>query len=200
MPSKNLRHILLCICLFLLASTVYSQSNNNEIKVTTEKTSVARGSYEKKNPGLALGLSAVLPGAGQVYNGQWYKVPIIYGLGFTLGYFYVQNKDEMDIYKKEFSYRSNGDTNMFNPDLSMYSTDNIKNLRDYYQRNMQLMIILSVGLYALNLIDAVVFANLASFDISDNLSMRISPYATPRFDIENPMAMNAGLKLTFQLK
>lgn len=173
-------------------SLLIEQTSSGESVVSTKKSG--------KNPKLAAALSAVLPGAGQVYNGQWYKVPIIYGLGATVWYFYDMNKKEYDTYEKEYKYRLHGDTAAFNPKYLFYPDNAIQAQRDYYRRNTELTLILGGLLYALNIIDAVVFAHLSTFDVSDNLSLKIDPYALPSYAYDRPMRVDAGLKLTFTFK
>jgi len=75
--------------------------------------------------------------------------------------------------------------------------------RNYYRRNVEFMYILGGLLYLLNIVDAVVFAHLATFDVSDNLTMRIKPFATPDlspFASNQQVPMQGGLRLTFTIK
>jgi hypothetical protein len=159
---------------------------------------------KEKNPKVATWLSVALPGAGQIYNGQWYKVPVIYGGVAALYYFYQMNIDERNLYQAEYRGRLSQDT-LFNPNplLVRYNNEQIRTMRDYYRRNVEFVFILSGLLYILNIVDACVFAHLSSFDVSDNLSLRIQPYATPDlvpYAASQRMPMNGGLKLTFTLK
>lgn len=163
----------------------------------------------QKNPKLAGWLSAGLPGAGQVYNGQWWKVPIVYGGAATLVYFHNFNKKERDLFQKEYRLRLNGDLPNPETDPDRYNTwgrwneSQLLSARNYYRRNVEFMYILGGLLYLLNIVDAVVFAHLATFDVSDNLTMRIEPFALPDL---SPVASNqrvpmqGGLRLTFTLK
>ena len=159
---------------------------------------------KEKKPKVATWLSVALPGAGQVYNGHWWKVPIIYAGVAGLIYMYDFNKTERDIYQAEYMYRR-GDTTNYdrNPMLIPYSDQNILHLRDYYRRNIELVYIFSGLLYVLNIVDATVFAHLSAFDVSDNLSMRIQPYASPDltpYAVHQRLPMQGGLRLTFTLK
>ena len=157
-----------------------------------------------KNPKLAGWLSTGLPGAGQVYNGQWWKVPVIYGgVGFLV-YLHEFNRKERDIFQKEYRGRRSGDTTFVrNPDLTLFSESQILSARNYYRRNLELVYVFSGLLYILNIVDAIVFAHLATFDVSDNLTMRIEPFATPDlspFASNHRVPMQGGLRLTFTLK
>ena len=160
----------------------------------------------QKNPKLAGWLSAAIPGAGQVYNGHWWKVPIIYG-GFV-GLLITENfyRTERNLFQTELRIRMNpSDTiSIPNPNLAMYSTEQIKSARDFYRRNQEWVYIFTGMLYLLNIIDAVVFAHLATFDVSDNLTMRVEPFASPDLSPfafqQQRMPMQGGLRLTFTLK
>lgn len=164
--------------------------------------------HREKNPKVAGWLSAAIPGAGQVYNGQWWKVPIVYGGAAGLAYLHNFNKTERDIFQKELRGRMNlqDTTSTFipNPNLELWSDAQILNARNYYRRNLELVYVFSGLLYFLNIVDAVVFAHLATFDVSDNLTMHVQPFASPdlsNYAMQNQrMPMQGGLRLTFTLK
>ncbi|HXH18287.1 MAG TPA: DUF5683 domain-containing protein [Chitinophagales bacterium] len=119
--------------------------------------------------------SAVIPGWGQMYNKKWWKVPIIYagfgGLGFAIGW----NAKRFRTYSDAYRLRVDGDTATIDPYADVYSESNLIILKNYYKRNMNLAIIFTGVLYALNLVDAAVDAHLFEYDISDDLSLRIEP-------------------------
>lgn len=122
---------------------------------------------------------SILPGAGQVYNHQAWKIPIIYGAFAGMGYFIYDNFQSMKMFKDEYLYRVNHDGA---PNLSGYegySTSNIYSLYNSYNQNYQLMIIITVGIYALNLVDAYVFGHLFDFQMSDDNSLGPGVIGTP---------------------
>ena len=57
-----------------------------------------------------------------------------------------------------------------------YSSTFLKNLKDSYRRNRDLCILLTAGVYLLQIIDAHVDAHLQDYDISDDLTMNVEPY------------------------
>ena len=119
------------------------------------------------------------PGLGQIYNGQAWKVPVIYGTFAAMGYFIYYNHDQMSMFKKEYLYRiNNGDTPRLT-DYATYPTSSIYRLYNAYNRDYQLMVIITAGVYALNLIDAYVFGHLYEFHIDDDLSMSLTPGMMP---------------------
>ena len=136
-------------------------------------------------------MSACVPGLGQIYNKKWWKLPIIYAGFGGLGYaFWVNNR-----YVKEYggALRFRYDNNPATVDtLSRYSDDNLVTLKNYYQRFRDLSVIGMAALYTLQVVDACVDAHLATFDVSDDLSMNISPAI-----YKNPQGMVTSVGLRF---
>ncbi len=133
---------------------------------------------EDHSPDVALRWS-LLPGAGQIYNEQAWKVPIIYGAFAGVGYFIYDNYKAMHLFKDEYLYRVNHDDAFQNPDYASYPTSNIAELYNKYNRNFQLMIIIAAGIYGLNLLDAYVFGHLFNFTIDDDISLNVLPAVQP---------------------
>ena len=100
----------------------------------------------------------------------------------------------MSMFKDEYLYRVNHNGTPNLADYASYPTSNIYSLYNAYNRDFQLMIIISVGIYALNLIDAYVFGHLYDFQIDDNLSLSLTPGIQP-----TPMGLQPtlGFSLTF---
>ena len=140
------------------------------------------------SPDVALRWS-LLPGAGQIYNHQAWKVPVIY-----VGYFIYDNYKAMRLFKDEYLYRVNHNDETQNPDYVSYPTSNILELYNTYNRNFQLMIIIAAGIYGLNLLDAYVFGHLFNFTIDDDISLNFTPSIQPTPTGFYP---SLGLNLTF---
>ena len=122
---------------------------------------------------------SILPGGGQVYNKQAWKVPIIYGAFAGMGYFIHDNYKNMKMFKDEYLFRVNHNDQRNLADYAEYTTDNIYSYYNTYNRNFQLMIIITVGIYGLNLIDAYVFGHLFDFQMDDNISFAPGLAVTP---------------------
>jgi hypothetical protein len=134
------------------------------------------------SPKKAVIFSAVLPGAGQVYNHlampkgkkkAFWKVPLIYGGLAATGYFLVQNQSIQKELKQEYTNRMNGGV----PDVrwEQFDDDGILTLFRQYQTQRDLSI-LGVGLvYVLQVVDAGVEAHFVDFDISEDLSIQLRP-------------------------
>lgn len=128
-------------------------------------------------------LSTIFPGAGQVYNKSYWRVPIVVGgLATTIytidwnnrGYQRFKTAYALTIdYEKNPQKYPNGPSDEFR---GAYSATFLKNLKDSYRRNRDLCIILTAGVYLLNILDAHVDSHLQDFDISDDLSMNLEPY------------------------
>ena len=126
-------------------------------------------SNKKPLPARASMFSAIIPGLGQAYNGDYWKIPIIYtGLG-ACAYALSFNQEQYQRYRDMYIRQNNG---TYEGNLT---TDNIIWYRDQYRRMRDYSIIATVLVYALNIIDANVFAHFNTFDISDDLSLNIEP-------------------------
>lgn len=154
-----------------------------KLEATVHKMEMEKPHSAKK----ALILSAVLPGAGQVYNGQAWKIPIIYvGLG-GVAYYTYNNYTQMKLYKEEYLYRvNNNDATLHpdDPDIANNTRSNIYNLYEDYNKTFQLSIIIATAIYGLNLLDAYVFGHLYDFQITDDLTLNISPEIIPTIQTE----------------
>lgn len=127
-------------------------------------------------------LACIFPGAGQIYNRSYWKVPFVVGGFASMIYCIDWNNRGFQRFKKAYALLAdyeqhpenypNGSTDEFH---GRYSADFIKNLRDNYRRNRDLCIILTGALYVLQIIDAHVDAHLKDYDISDDLSMNLEP-------------------------
>jgi len=122
--------------------------------------------------------SAVLPGLGQGYNRKYWKIPIIYAGFGVIGYFVYFNNNEYKDFKEAYIYVANDDTvPTDNPYVTKYTQDQLKEAMDFYRRNRDLSIIIGGLWYVLNILEAYVDAHFFDYDISDDLTMKISPSA-----------------------
>ncbi len=174
---------------FLFFSSQNSQAQQVD-SIRIDKKEKLDYSHLPKNPRKATFLSAVLPGAGQVYNGKSWKVPIIYAGLITDIYFIGFNNSRYQVFKKALIASDNGDPSDF-PSLNRDAL--VRNI-DYWQGNRDLTYVLLAAIYALNIIDANVDAHLSGFDISDDLALGIEP------KIESFSASNNSLGFSIKLK
>ena len=141
----------------------------------------------RPNPKRAMWLAIVLPGAGQIYNRKYWKLPIVYG-GF-IGCLYAATWNNQMYHDYEQAYMDimddNPQTQSYNQFLHLGKTVDETNIedykslfkrrKDYYRRYRDLSLFVLIGVYALSIIDAYVDASLSEFDISDDLSLRVAP-------------------------
>jgi hypothetical protein len=123
------------------------------------------------SPRKAVILSVIVPGGGQIYNRKYWKLPIVYGGFGAFGYLIVANGVRFRTYKKAYLYREDGNPSTVDP-FEEYSSDDLRTLRNAYQKNMELSAVGLLLVYTLGSIDAFVDAHLATFDVSDDLSVR----------------------------
>jgi hypothetical protein len=160
----------LVICVITLIP-VYAMTQDMPLKAAKEPP-------PKHSPGRAAGFSAALPGLGQAYNKKYWKIPIIYAGFAVFGYFIVNNNKELQTFKEAYIYTANGDTSYNdNPYIGKYTQSQLEEGMNYYERNRDLSIILGCLWYTLNILEAYVDAHFFSYDISDDISLHVSPAA-----------------------
>lgn len=157
-------------------------------------------------PSKAAFYSAVLPGLGQVYNKRYWKVPIVYAVIGTGIYAYLYNDDLYDRFRTAFKRRQAGfnDDEFWdrrNPDDGIIplepdlSTAALEDGQERYQRDRDLSLLVTIAMYALNIVDANVDAHLKQFNIDDDLSFDMRPY----LDVD-PISNNPSYGMAFVIK
>lgn len=139
----------------------------------------------RPDPKRAMWLAIVLPGAGQIYNRKFWKLPIVYG-GFV-GCAYAMNwnntmyhdysqayLDLMDDDPTTESYKQFMHMDVNSGNLAA-SQEKFRKRKDRYRRWRDMSFFVMVGVYALSVVDAYVDASLSEFDISPDLSLHVSP-------------------------
>ncbi|MEY5047059.1 MAG: hypothetical protein RLZZ175_418 [Bacteroidota bacterium] len=199
---------LLLLSIICFSNTIFAQQNNNS---SSNKDTVSQIIVKKpKSPKKATLMALVLPGSGQVYNKKYWKVPIvvgglvglIYGASREHNSFLKFNNDLRDyrLYKtKEDSlnqipqYNSDGSVKFKTDAISVKKITEISGEVDFHRRNRDLFIIGSVALYVFQTLDACVDAHLSEFNMSDNLTVKVTPTL-------NPYTQTGMLGLTFKFK
>lgn len=138
------------------------------------------------DPKKAMWLAIVFPGGGQIYNRKYWKLPIVYG--GLLGCVYALNWNNtmyrdysqayIDIMDEDPNTKSyeNFIPPSYNVNQNLERIQSLfKRKKDYYRRYRDLSIFCMIGVYALSIVDAYVDAELSSFDISHDLSMKVHP-------------------------
>ena len=187
--------IALCLC---LAIKTGAQTSRDKL----EKDSLDQARLKQKkiysSPRKASIMSAVFPGLGQIYNRKYWKAPVIYaGLG-GLGYIFLNNNGLYNDYREALKYSlDNGGVALI--DGVSYTTTQLQDQKISFRKNRDFAGLGLILLYLLNIIDANVDAHLKTFDVSDDLSLIISP-----LNIEScamgPGRLGGGITLTLKLK
>ena len=167
---------------------------------------VERKAINPLAPSKAAFYSAVLPGLGQIYNKRYWKVPIVYAVIGTGIYAYLYNDDLYDRFRTAFKRRQAGFTDdefwdRRNPDDGIIpiepdlSTDALEDGQERYQRDRDLSLLVTIAMYALNVVDANVDAHLKQFNVDDELSFDMKPY----LDLD-PISNNPSYGMAFVIK
>jgi len=151
----------------------------------------------------ALWLSLVLPGAGQIYNRKYWKLPIVYGGFVGCVYAMTWNNQMYHDYSQAYMDIMDDDPNTQSYNQFMHLGTQItgsnieryktlfKNRKDRYRRWRDLSFFCLVGVYAMSVIDAYVDASLSEFDISNNLSLHVEPAIINGQVYQNPLKSSA---------
>jgi hypothetical protein len=198
--------IILALCFLCFACQLSWSQEDTEKKDVKEKTKEAsvlkvvdtvNANAEKVvidplSPSKAAFYSAILPGLGQAYNKKYWKIPLVYAALGTGIYFYVDNNNKYNRYRRAYKRRLAGFTD--DEFQNVVADDNaLIDAQEFYQRNRDLSLLLTVIAYVLNIVDANVDAHLLQFNVSDDLSLR------PHID-QNEIDFNRNLGVTLNFK
>lgn len=226
MNLQKLSHIGITVLLCLLTLPIMAQENismptdsisklNLEDSilidsVELDKTLAPKPHKQKRNwatwhPNAkrALWLALVLPGAGQIYNRKFWKLPIIYGGFVGCAYAMHWNGQMYHDYSQAYMDIMDDDptTESYNQFLHLGNQITESNIerykeifrkrKDRYRRWRDMSMFVMIGVYALSVIDAYVDASLSEFDISDDLSLRVEPAVINNDRYRNPLKSSA---------
>jgi hypothetical protein len=169
------------VLLTFSTSAVVAQKDTTTIVKESKSAAKTIAIRKRYNPRKATLFSAALPGLGQIYTKQYWKLPILYAGAGVLGYFIIDNNREYIIWRDRYiAQRTASESKLELPVVypttgNAISLDVLKRAKDYYRRNRDFTVILSGLAYALNIVDANVTAHLKDFDLSDDLSMSVEP-------------------------
>jgi hypothetical protein len=181
-----------CFSLFSFSQTEIDSTNTNDVEDFRLNTEIeTRKPINPLAPSKAAFYSAVLPGLGQAYNKKYWKIPIVYAAIGTGVYFYVRNNDQLNRYRDAYKRRLAGyeDDEFF----GQISDDGLVRAQQQFRRNQELSLLVTLGLYALNIIDANVDAHLLQYNVDENLA--IKPHVKYN---EMEDATDLGLTLKFK--
>lgn len=188
--------------IFLQDTIIHTDSLTFTGKEKLLKSKSNKRDHKKPHsPHRATIMAMILPGSGQIYNGQWWKVPIlyggigatVYGLSWNMKYYkkyrtafvdYTDYLNELEAdpdtpYPKNASWDKlmlPGKTaENYTSSMQKRLQEQLKTKKDNYKRNRDLLYIVSGAIYVIQIIDATVFAHFYDFEINDDLSMNVRP-------------------------
>ncbi len=187
--------LLAIIFLIFSCSSLFSQEQDTLVvkdqKSTTPEKLQQREAYNPLSPAKAAFYSAVLPGLGQAYNGSYWKIPLVYGALGAGVYFVIDNNNEYHRYRDAYKRRLAGyEDDEF---MGVLSTKSLIEAQKQFRRNKELSILITVGIYVLNIIEANVDAHLSQFNVSEDLSFK------PNMEFDE-ISGSANYGLVFKLK
>lgn len=203
----------ICFLLLLYTCTAFAQTGKPVIIPSDSSTQIKNPAFtkdttikivnrdtiktaSKHNPGTATLRSLILPGWGQAYNREYWKIPIVYAAIGTMAGFYIFNNTWYKRTKTAFEIRVNrnntADTALIHPQLQPLSTASLQFYRNAYRRDRDYSMLYFIITWGLNIADATVFGHLRQFDVSDDLSLQINPVLKQNG--------NAGLSLVLGFK
>lgn len=130
------------------------------------------------NPKKAGLYSAIMPGLGQLYNRQYWKIPVVYAGLVVAGYAISGNLTKYQAYRRAYIGRINN-ANPTDPYIGIYDSAQLKQLQNDYSKYLDMSILFSSLGYLLHIVDAITAAHLHNFDISRDISMKMSPLVLP---------------------
>lgn len=147
------------------------------------------------SPNRAAIYSAVIPGLGQAYNKKYWKIPIVYAGFGAMAYFINSNAIEYNRFRNAYDYKTAAipDPSKYNSYVDKYPVASLLQGRDFYRRNRDLSYILTGIWYVLNVVDAAVDAYLFDYDVSENLTLHVTPEIVP---VQPRMSSPCQLKLS----
>lgn len=188
-------YIFLLISITLCAQEVENDSiPSGEITVVQGFENTDTINYlEAKNPMRAALYSAILPGAGQIYNGKWWKAPLVWGiLGTGVGFIVYYNNQYRE-FRGYYLDKLYGNEIPI-PAINNLTKEQLANIQDTRKRTRDYAIALTALGYLLNVLDATVDAHLFGINKDPDLSMK--PVIL-QHQQSNEMAMGIGLNLKF---
>jgi Family of unknown function (DUF5683) len=167
-----------CFTISVRAQDSVATQPLTDTSINIKKVSPVRKIFQPdaKRAGL---YSALIPGLGQYYNRQYWKLPIVYAVLGTTIYFAVARNNEYERYRKAYVSRIANEQTSQDEFQGILSLSGIKQYQDEAKQNRDLMIVFTVIVYAGQIMEAISGAHLRNFDISKDLSMQVSPIITP---------------------
>lgn len=186
------KSIYISLFFLLIGGSLFSQQKLDDLLIVQDSIVVVN--HDPLSPSKAAFYSAILPGLGQLYNKDYWKVPLVYAAIGTTTYLYIHNNNQYHRARDAYKRRLAGfDDDEFQGDKFLDNERLIAAQREF-QRNRDLSLLITVGFYILNIVEANVSAHLKQFNVSENLSLRPDWY---RDDLNHSQHLGLSIKYSF---
>jgi hypothetical protein len=190
--KKQLYIFIIFVTIFFNKS--YSQEENTNLKI--KDTIFEAYTFNPLSPAKAAFYSAILPGLGQAYNKKYWKIPFVYGALGSGVYFYDLNNKNFNRARTAYKLRLNDKPDEFDGlDGNIYlSDDALTRAQKSYKKDRDLSLLVTIGLYFLQIIEASTNAHLLQHNVDDNLSF--SPQIIQN-SVTNKSVVGASINFNF---
>jgi len=137
--------------------------------------------------------SVLLPGLGQIYNGEFWKLPIYWGGLMGSAYFYYNNSVNYERFRR--IYKNATSTQEGYVYEGPISAETALYYRDIYRRYRDYSVVAFAAFYLLQIIDANVFSYMHNFDVSDDFAISLEPSV---ISPNNSLALNSNAAFGFK--
>ena len=190
---KKLLFIFLLTGHYILAQEVIIDTLKTEKDIVAEIEKLNKNKLSALDPRKAGWKSAILPGWGQYYNRKYWKIPIVWGaIGTGVG-FIIWNNNQYVRYKNAFNAQLNGLPHEFSDISGVDLLTALGNAQDRRRRQRDYAIAITLGVYILNIVDAIVDAHL--YEGRKDPDLAISPmimndFASPDHTVKAGLSLN----------
>lgn len=192
MLKKHLYIFIITVTIFNFKS--FSQEENLNLKI--KDTVFTNYVYNPLSPAKAAFYSAILPGLGQAYNKKYWKIPFVYGAIGSGIYFYDSNNKNYNRARTAYKLRLNEKPDEFDGlNGNIYLSDAaLERAQKSYKKDRDLSLLVTIGLYFLQIIEASTNAHLIQHNVDDNLSF--SPQIIQN-SVTNKSIVGASINFNF---
>ena len=156
------------VYIFLFCAPTLSRAQEDDFQILIAKDSIIESNIDPLRPAKAAFYSAIVPGLGQAYNKKYWKIPLVYGAMGTSMYFYLDNNKNYHKFRDAYKQRLAG---IYTDEYGFLDNARLIKVQRTYERNRDLSLLITVGFYILNIVEANVDAHLMQFNVSEKLTL-----------------------------